>query len=62
MAMAPDVRFRDSWLEAAAEFDDTHRDGSGGEGLDRLREPGVFEEFVERLIADAKPGSPRKPG
>ena len=27
-----------------------------------MRDPGVFEGFVERLIADAEPDSPRKPG
>ena len=62
--IAPDACYQDSWLEAATEFDGAHRDGAGGEDLDlgELRDPEVFEGFVERLIADAEPDSPRKPG
>ncbi len=62
--IAPDARYRDSWLEAAMEFDGAHRDGAGAEDLDleQLRDPGVFEGFVERLLADVLPDSPRKPG
>ena len=29
--IAPDARYRDSWLEAAMEFDGAHRDGAGAE-------------------------------
>ncbi|PNI09167.1 GNAT family N-acetyltransferase [Arthrobacter sp. AFG7.2] len=60
----PDVRFHFSWLESAAEFDGARQDGAGAEDwpLDALEEPQEFCRFVEWLVRDALPESPRKPG
>lgn len=60
----PDTKYHSSWLEAALEFDGAHRDGGGGEDwpLDQLNDPGDFGRFVDELVAEALPDSPRKPG
>jgi predicted acetyltransferase len=60
----PDRKHHSSWLEAAAEFDGAHRDGSGTDDrpLELLRDPAEFGRFVDWLIADALPDSPRTPG
>ncbi|WP_425861116.1 GNAT family N-acetyltransferase [Arthrobacter sp. TWP1-1] len=60
----PDARFHQSWLEAALEFEGAHRDGAGGEDwtLKGLRDPAHFARFVDELVADTLPESPRKDG
>ncbi len=60
--IAPDARFHSSWLEAAAEFDGTRRDGGGADGwdLDELHNPGTFGRFVDFLLKDALPETPRE--
>ncbi|TNB69469.1 GNAT family N-acetyltransferase [Arthrobacter sp. BB-1] len=60
----PDVRFHSSWLDAAAEFDGARQDGAGADGwpLEELRDPQFFGRFVDWLVKDALPESPRKPG
>lgn len=60
----PDAKFHLSWLEAAREFDGAHRDGAGGEDwpLESLRDPANFSRFVDELVADTLPESPRKDG
>ena len=62
--IAPDVRYHSTWLEASAEFDGAHRDGGGAEdwSLEELRNAESFGRFVEALLLDALPESPRKPG
>ncbi|MET4096938.1 GNAT family N-acetyltransferase [Arthrobacter sp. UYCu712] len=62
--IAPDVSYHSSWLEGSAEFDGVHRDGGGAEdwSLEELRDAQSFRRFVETLINDASPESPRKPG
>lgn len=62
--IAPDVNLHSAWLEAALEFEGAHRDGGGGEdwSLEDLREPVAFGRFVDELVADALPETPRKPG
>lgn len=62
--IAPDVSYHSSWLEGAAEFDGAHRDGGGAEdwSLEELKKPQSFRRFVDTLIKDALPASPRKPG
>lgn len=62
--IVPDARFHSSWLEAAEEFAGARQDGGGSEdwSLDDLRDPVHFGRFVDELVADALPGSPRKPG
>ncbi|UEL28169.1 GNAT family N-acetyltransferase [Pseudarthrobacter sp. L1SW] len=60
----PDVRFHSSWLDAAAEFDGARQDGAGADGwpLEELKDPQFFGRFVDWLVKDALPESPRKPG
>jgi predicted acetyltransferase len=60
----PDARFHSSWLEGAAEFRGARQDGAGAEDwpLDALEKPQEFCRFVEWLVGDALPESPRKPG
>ena len=62
--VAPDVKLHSSWLEAAAEFAGTRQDGSGTDGWDpdELKDAGGFRRFVDTLVSDALPESPRKPG
>ena len=60
----PDAAYQRSWLECAADFRDSRRNGSGSEDrpLDTLRDPETFRRFVAGLVADALPETPRKPG
>lgn len=60
----PHAKFHQSWLEAAHEFGGAHRDGAGGEGwtLETLQDPDHFSRFVDELLADALPDSPRRDG
>jgi predicted acetyltransferase len=60
----PDVRFHSSWLEGAAEFDGGRQDGGGTDGwkLEDLKDPRTFGRFVDWLVKDSLPESPRKPG
>lgn len=60
----PDVRFHSSWLEGAAEFDGLRQDGAGADSwlLEDLQDPTTFGRFVDWLVKDALPKSPRKPG
>ncbi len=62
--IAPDVSYYSSWLEGSVEFDGAHRDGGGGEDwpLEQLRDLPSFRRFVDTLVNDALPESPRKPG
>ena len=64
LLIAPDVSYHSSWLEGSAEFDGAHRDGGGAEDwpLEKLKDAQSFRRFVDALINDALPGSPRKPG
>lgn len=64
LLVAPDTRYHASWLEGSSEFGDTHRDGSGAEDwpLAKLEDPQSFHRFVDMLIKDSIPGTPRKPG
>jgi predicted acetyltransferase len=63
LLIAPDVRFHSSWLEGAAEFDGARQDGAGADGwpLDELKDARAFRRFVDTLVNDALPESPRKP-
>ena len=62
--IAPDVSYHSSWLEGTAEFDGAHRDGAGAEDwpLEELDDDHSFRRFVDALVNDARPESPRKPG
>ena len=62
--IAPHVEFHSSWLEAAAEFAGTRQDGAGADGWspEDLKDARAFGRFVDALVSDALPGSPRKPG
>ena len=62
--VAPNIKLHSSWLEAAAEFAGTRQDGSGTDGWDpdELKDAGGFRRFVDTLVSDALPESPRKPG
>lgn len=62
--IAPDTTYHSSWLEGSAEFDGAHRDGAGGEdwSLQDLKDAGSFRNFVDALVNEALPESPRKPG
>ena len=62
--IAPDVSYHASWLEGSAEFDGAHRDGAGAEDwpLKELEDDQSFLRFVDALVNDARPESPRKPG
>ena len=61
--IVPNTSYHSSWLEGSAEFEGAHRDG-GGEGwsLQELRDAASFRRFVDALVNDALPESPRKPG
>ena len=65
LLVPPDVRFHDSWLEAALEFGG-YMDGGGTDAADvppdRLATTAGFAAFVEALRADALPATPRKHG
>ena len=62
--IAPDISYHSSWLEGSAEFDGAHRDGGGAEDwpLEELKDAQSFRRFVDALLNDALPESPRKPG
>ncbi|MGG5170638.1 GNAT family N-acetyltransferase [Pseudarthrobacter sp. J1738] len=62
--ITPDASFHSSWVEAFKEFDGAQLDGAGAEGRtdEELTDPKAFGEFVDSLVADALPDSPRKPG
>ena len=62
--IAPDVSYHASWLDGSAEFDGAHRDGAGAEDwpLEELEDDQSFRRFVDALVNDARPESPRKPG
>lgn len=64
LLIAPDARYHSSWLEGSAEFDGAHRDGGGAEDwpLEELKDAQSFRRFVDALLNDALPESPRKPG
>jgi predicted acetyltransferase len=64
LLIAPDVSYHSSWLEGSAEFGGAHRDGGGAEDwpLEELNDAQSFRRFVDTLIKDALPESPRKPG
>jgi predicted acetyltransferase len=64
LLIAPDVSYQSSWLEGSAEFDGAHRDGGGAEDwpLEKLQDAQSFRRFVDALLNDALPESPRKPG
>ena len=64
LLVAPDVSYHTSWLEGSAEFAGTRRDGGGAEDwpLEDLKDAHSFRRFVDILINDALPESPRKPG
>jgi predicted acetyltransferase len=63
LLIAPDASYHSSWLEGSAEFEGAHRHG-GGEcpPLEDLRDAASFRRFVDTLVKDALPESPRKPG
>ena len=60
--IAPDVSYHSSWLEGAADFNGTRQDGAGAEDwpLEDLRDPQTFGRFVDWLVRDALPETPRK--
>ena len=62
--IAPDVSYHSSWLEGSTEFGGAHRDGGGPEdwSLEELKDAQPFRRFVDALVNDALPESPRKPG
>lgn len=62
--IAPDVTYHSSWLEGAVEFDGARRDGGGADdwSLEELKDPRTFGRFVDALLRDALPETPRKPG
>ncbi|MDK1326347.1 GNAT family N-acetyltransferase [Arthrobacter sp. zg-Y1143] len=64
--ITPDARFRNSWLAAAEEFGGENMDGSGVYGENRLERvrteiSGDFAAFVDGLVADRLPETPRPP-
>ena len=61
--IAPDVSYHASWLEGSAEFSGAHQDGGGPEDwtLEELKDAQTFRRFVDALVNDALPESPRKP-
>ena len=61
--ITPEVSYHSSWLEAAAEFDGARQDGAGTEGwqLEELKDAQGFSRFVDWLVKDALPESPRNP-
>lgn len=64
LLIAPDESYHSSWLEGTAEFDGTHLHGAGAEDwpLEELSAARSFRRFVDALVKDALPESPRKPG
>ncbi|MCU1565539.1 MAG: acetyltransferase [Pseudarthrobacter sp.] len=62
--IAPHIEFHSSWLEAAAEFAGTRQDGAGVDGWspEELKDVNTFGRFVDALVSDALPDSPREPG
>jgi predicted acetyltransferase len=62
--IAPHASYHASWLEGFAEFDGDHQGGAGVEdwSLDDLKDARSFSGFVDALINDPLPESPRKPG
>lgn len=62
--IAPDASYHSSWVEGAREFDGARQDGAGADEwpLDELIDPRAFGRFVDMLVKDALPGSPRKAG
>lgn len=62
--IAPDVSYHSSWQDGSAEFDGAQRHGGGGEDwtLEELSDALTFRRFVDALVQDALPESPRKPG
>ncbi|VXC17524.1 Acetyltransferase family protein [Arthrobacter sp. 9AX] len=62
--VAPNVKFHSSWLEASAEFAGVRQDGAGADGWSQedLKDLQAFGRFVQTLINDALPETPRKPG
>lgn len=64
LLIAPDVSYHASWLEGAAEFNGTRQDGGGADDwpLAGLTDARQFRRFVDFLVSDALPESPRKPG
>ncbi len=63
LLITPDVSYHSSWLEGAAEFNGTRQDGGGSDGwpLEELADARQFRRFVDFLVGDALPESPRKP-
>ena len=61
--IAPDVSYHSSWLEGAGDFNGTRQDGAGAEDwpLEDIRDPQTFGRFVDWLVKDALPESPRNP-
>ena len=64
LLIAPDVSYHSSWLEGCAEFDGARLHGGGTEDwpLAELKDARAFSRFVETLVDDALPESPRRPG
>jgi predicted acetyltransferase len=64
LLITPDVSYHSSWLEGAAEFGGARQDGAGADGwpLEELADAPQFRRFVDFLMGDALPESPRKPG
>ncbi|MCQ1946198.1 GNAT family N-acetyltransferase [Arthrobacter sp. zg-Y1116] len=65
--ITPDVRFRNSWLAAAEEFNGERMDGSGVYGdtsKERIRTEiaGDFAGFVDSLVKERFPDTPRQEG
>jgi predicted acetyltransferase len=62
--IAPDASYHSSCVEGASEFDGARQDGAGADEwpLDELMDPQAFGRFVDMLVKDAFPGSPRKAG
>lgn len=64
LLIAPDESYHSSWLEGTEEFDGAHLHGAGAEDwpLEELSAARSFRRFVDALVRDALPESPRKPG
>ncbi len=60
----PDARFHRSFLEAVADFGEAWADGSGQNAFPRsgLEDGREFAAYVQRLLADADPATPRAEG
>ena len=61
--IAPDVSYHSSWLEGSTEFGGANRDGGGPQdwSLEELKDAETFRRFVDALVNDALPETPRKP-